>query len=59
VIYSTEALGGYDFEIESHFSDSQELFKFLISLKEIFPKLIKDIHHMEYIKEHKITYYPN
>jgi len=58
VIYSTEALGGYDFELETHFHDSQDLMKFILDIKEKFPTNIKDVRHMEYIKEFKIGYYP-
>ena len=59
VVYNTEALGGYDFEIEVQFSDSQELMKFISNLREAFPTNIKNINHMEYIKEDKITYFPS
>ena len=59
VVYNTEALGGYDFEIEVQFSDSQELMKFISNLREAFPTNIKNINHMEYIKEYKITYFPS
>ena len=58
VAYSTEALGGFDFELEAHFSNSQELFDFISSLKEQFPTNIRDVSHVEYIKEYKVTYYP-
>jgi DNA-binding Lrp family transcriptional regulator len=58
VVYNTEALGGYDFEIEVHFQNSQELMDFISTLRESFPTNIKNITHMEYIKEHKITYFP-
>jgi Lrp/AsnC family leucine-responsive transcriptional regulator len=56
--YSTEALGGPDFELEAYFQDSQALFNFITELKETFPHFIKSTEHMEYIKEHKVTYYP-
>jgi DNA-binding Lrp family transcriptional regulator len=59
VVYSTEALGGYDFELEVHFRDSQDLINFISDMKETFPMFIKDVEHMEYIKEHKVTYYPS
>ncbi len=58
VVYNTEALGGYDFEIEVHFPDSQELAQFRSNLREAFPTNIKNITYLEYIKEHKITYFP-
>jgi len=58
VVYNTVALGGYDFELEAHFHDSQALFAFIVELKETFPAFIRSIQHMEYIKEHKVTYYP-
>jgi|TARA_Y100000310_G_C20651938_1_gene799913 DNA-binding Lrp family transcriptional regulator len=58
VVYSTYALGGYDFEIEVQFHNSNELVEFITKLKEIFPTNIRNISHMEYIKEFKITYYP-
>jgi DNA-binding Lrp family transcriptional regulator len=58
IVYSTEALGGYDFELEAHFSSSQELFEFISNLKEQFPKNIRNISHVEYIKEYKVTYFP-
>ncbi|MBU0456930.1 MAG: Lrp/AsnC family transcriptional regulator [Nanoarchaeota archaeon] len=58
VVYNTEALGGYDFEIEVHFQNSQELIEFISNLRETFPTNIKNITHMEYIKEYKITYFP-
>ena len=58
VAYSTEALGGYDFELEAYFPNSQELFDFISSLKEQFPTNIRDISHVEYIKEYKVTYFP-
>ncbi len=59
VIYNTEALGGYDFEIEVQFLDSQELMQFISNLREAFPTNIKNINHLEYIKEYKITYFPS
>ncbi|MBU1643711.1 MAG: Lrp/AsnC family transcriptional regulator [Nanoarchaeota archaeon] len=59
VVYNTEALGGYDFEIEVHFPDSQELMQFISNLREAFPTNIKNVNHMEYIKEYKITYFPS
>jgi DNA-binding Lrp family transcriptional regulator len=59
VAYSTEALGGYDFELEGNFKDSQELYEFITNLKEKFPKYIRDVYHIEYMKEYKITYYPS
>lgn len=59
VAYSTEALGGYDFEVEVYFHDSQELFDFISNLKEQFPKNIKEVIHIEYIKEYKKTYFPD
>jgi len=58
VVYNTEALGGYDFEIEVQFSNSQELIQFISNLREAFPTNIKNINHMEYIKEYKISYFP-
>ncbi|MBI2147765.1 Lrp/AsnC family transcriptional regulator [Candidatus Woesearchaeota archaeon] len=58
VVYHTEALGGYDFEIEVHFQSSNELIEFITLLREAFPTHIKNIAHMEYIKEYKITYFP-
>lgn len=58
VAYSTEALGGPDFELEAYFPDSQALFDFITQLKETFPQFIKSTEHMEYIKEHKVSYYP-
>jgi len=58
VVYNTEALGGYDFEVEVHFQNSQELITFISNLRETFPTNIKNITHMEYIKEYKITYFP-
>jgi len=58
VIYNTEALGGYDFELEVQFSDSRELFNFINHIREKFPLFIKDVHHLEYIDEYKITYFP-
>jgi len=58
VAYSTEALGGYDFELEINFHDSIELFAFITNLKETFPTLIKNVETMEYIEEYKMTYYP-
>ncbi len=58
VVYSTEALGGYDFELEANFKDSFSLFEFTEKLRERFPEMIKEISHMEYIKEHKVSYYP-
>ena len=59
VVYNTEAIGGYDFEIEVQFSDSQELMQFISNLREAFPTNIKNIDHLEYIKEYKITYFPS
>lgn len=59
VVYNTEALGGYDFEIEVHFSDSLELIQFISNLREAFPTNIKNAIHLEYIKEYKITYFPS
>jgi len=59
VVYNTEALGGYDFEIEAHFQNSQELMDFISNLREAFPINFKKINHMEYIKEYKITYFPS
>jgi len=58
VVYNTAALGGYDFEIEVHFHNSSQLMTFITSLRESFPTNIKNITHLEYIKEHKITYFP-
>ena len=58
IIYSTEAIGGYDFEIETQFSNSQELFDFILNLKKQFPTKIRDVSHLEYIKEYKISYFP-
>ncbi len=58
VTYNTVALGGYDFEIEVHFHDSNELMEFITNLKESFPTHIKNITPMEYIKEYKVTYFP-
>ena len=58
VVYNTEALGGYDFEIEVQFSNSQELIQFISNFREAFPTNIKNINHMEYIKEYKISYFP-
>jgi len=58
VVYSTEALGGFDFELEVHLRDSQELMGFILDFKEKFPRFIKNITHMEYMKEYKLTYFP-
>ncbi len=58
VVYNTAALGGYDFEIEAHFQNSNELMEFITLLRENFPTHIKNITHMEYIKEYKVTYFP-
>ncbi len=58
VVYNTAALGGYDFEIEVHFQNSNELMEFITLLRENFPTHIKNITHMEYIKEYKVTYFP-
>ncbi|NQU78965.1 Lrp/AsnC family transcriptional regulator [Candidatus Woesearchaeota archaeon] len=58
VAYSTEALGGPDFELEAHFKDSIKLHRFITTLKETFPNLIRSIEHMEYIEEMKVSYYP-
>jgi len=58
VVYATEALGGYDFEFEANFSDSQELYEFISKFKEAFPKIVRSVSFMEHIKEHKLTYYP-
>jgi DNA-binding Lrp family transcriptional regulator len=58
VAYSTEALSGYDFEIEVFLSDSHELFHFIQTLKNQFPNFIHNVVHHEYMLEHKITYYP-
>ncbi len=57
VAYCTEALGGGDLEFEVHFTDSQALFAFTKEMREISPTTIKDISSMEYVKEHKMTYY--
>jgi hypothetical protein len=54
----TEAMGGPDFELEAYFHGSQQLFQFITKLKETFPTMIKDIEHMEYMQEHKMTYFP-
>jgi len=59
VVYITEALGGYDFEIEVHFQSSSELMEFISNFKEAFPTHIRNITHLEYIKEYKITYFPS
>ena len=58
VVYNTSALGGYDFEIEVHFHNSNELMEFITTTRETFPINIKNITHMEYIKEYKVTYFP-
>ena len=58
VVYITEALGGYDFEMEVHFQNSPELMEFISNFKEVFPTKIKNITHLEYIQEYKITYFP-
>ena len=58
VIYSTEAVGKYDFEIEIQCTGSEDLFVFMTTLRERFPDKIKSIEHLEYMKEHKVTYYP-
>ncbi len=58
VVYNTVALGGYDFEIEVHFHNSNDLMEFITNLRESFPTNIKNIKHMEYIKEYKVTYFP-
>ncbi|MBU0528089.1 Lrp/AsnC family transcriptional regulator [Candidatus Micrarchaeota archaeon] len=56
--YITEAAGGSDLEFEGHFTDSRALFEFITELKDSAPTLIKDVVYLEYVKEHKITYYP-
>jgi len=56
--YSTETLGGPDFELEIYTRGSHELFRFINELKEQFPSFIKSAEHMEYIEEYKVTYYP-
>jgi Lrp/AsnC family transcriptional regulator, leucine-responsive regulatory protein len=58
VVYSTEAIGGFDFELEAHFPDSAALYTFMNELRERFPTLIKELSHMEYMEEHKVTFYP-
>ena len=58
VTYITEALGGYDFELEVNFQNSSELIEFISNFKEAFPTNIKNITHLEYIQEYKIIYFP-
>ena len=58
VAYTTIALGGFDLEIEVHFYNSGELMEFITNVKETFPTNIRNITHMEYIKEYKVTYFP-
>ena len=57
IVYNTEALGGFDFEIEANFKGSHELAQFISNLKEYFPTQIKEITPIEYIKEHKVKFY--
>lgn len=59
IAYRTEALAGFDFELEVFFTSSHELYDFLSDLKEKFPRNIRNMSHIEYIKEYKVTYYPS
>lgn len=56
--YITEAAGDYDLEFEGHFTDSRALFEFISELRDSAPTIIKEVIYLEYVKEHKITYYP-
>lgn len=56
VAYVSKAIGGSDFEPEVYFENTKKLIAFISQIKEKFPTNIKEISHMEYIKEHKLSY---
>jgi DNA-binding Lrp family transcriptional regulator len=58
VAYATEAINGYDFELECYLADSVELYAFMNDFRTHFASLIKEMVHMEYMEEHKISFYP-
>lgn len=57
IAFFTEFAGGYEMEYEGYFRDTQELYAFISSLRDFAPGMIKEIIPMEYVKEHKMTYY--
>ncbi|MFA5856785.1 MAG: Lrp/AsnC family transcriptional regulator [Candidatus Pacearchaeota archaeon] len=59
VMFISEALGGFDLDFEIQVKGSLELLRFIDELKIKFHYVIKRIESMEYILEHKLTYYTN
>ncbi|MFA5856784.1 MAG: winged helix-turn-helix transcriptional regulator [Candidatus Pacearchaeota archaeon] len=58
VVYLIESLGGYDIDFEVNFEElNDNIFRFISDIREKFPKYIKRIEYVEFIKEHKLTSY--
>ncbi len=57
IAFFTEFAGGYEMEYEAYFRDTQELYRFVCALRDFAPGMIKEIIPMEYVKEHKMSYY--
>jgi len=58
IIYYTETIGGYDFELDIHAKNSSEFFQIIKNIKNKFPKLIKDFEFLQYDEEYKMSYLP-
>ena len=58
IVYITEAIGGFDFEIEVQIENIDKFYAFLDKMKNQFGKVICDINFFEYVKEHKLNYLP-
>lgn len=58
IAFFTEAAGGHELEFEGYFTGSQELYGFIGRLRDFAPSFIKELVPIEYIREHKMSYYP-
>jgi Lrp/AsnC family leucine-responsive transcriptional regulator len=58
IIYTTRAFGSYDFEFECLFEKDLDLFKFIDSIREKFPDLIKNFEILTFEKVFKQSYFP-
>lgn len=55
---STISVGGFDLEVEAYCKNSHELYEIIQKFKQAFPEHIKGYSFIEYIKVHKVSYYP-
>jgi DNA-binding Lrp family transcriptional regulator len=59
VYYITSTVGSYDLLIDLHVKNSEEIMKFILKLRDLFPNVIKNYESLLVSQEHKLSYLPS